>query len=156
MEPICITPKLLIFWECKGETAHVIDGPPEPGTQAGVVVLEKHDDCPPEEAEGEEDEIFLFLYPDGNIAPYASHGYYLHLLRLIVVDGFVGNVIEVGIGVCGYSVWFVDGILLAKLDSDGRFSEPGLQPREELGRNTKDPQPEMRREMMPCGVFNHS
>ncbi|GKD85207.1 hypothetical protein Tco_1356361, partial [Tanacetum coccineum] len=40
-------------------------------TQAGVLALEKHDNC--EEAEGEEGEIFLFLNPDGNITPYASH-----------------------------------------------------------------------------------
>ncbi|GJY22500.1 hypothetical protein Tco_0396158 [Tanacetum coccineum] len=43
----------------------------EEGTQAGVLALEKHDNC--EEAEGEEGEIFLFLNPDGNVAPYASH-----------------------------------------------------------------------------------
>lgn len=43
-------------------------GPPEPGTQVGVV-LEKHDNGASEEAEGEEDEIFLFLCADGNSAP---------------------------------------------------------------------------------------
>ncbi|GKA24868.1 hypothetical protein Tco_0710901 [Tanacetum coccineum] len=67
-----------------------IQGPPEPGTQAGVVVLEKHDDCPPKEVEGEEDEIFLFLYPDGYIAPYASHGRWI-CWDVIEVDKVAGT-----------------------------------------------------------------
>nr|GEU87581.1 hypothetical protein [Tanacetum cinerariifolium] len=46
-------------------------GLPELGTQAGVLALEKHDNC--EGSEGKEGEIFLFLNPDGNIIPYASH-----------------------------------------------------------------------------------
>ncbi|GKB55860.1 hypothetical protein Tco_0912046 [Tanacetum coccineum] len=64
-----------VVWEEKPQGSMMkkccLWGPPELGTQAGVLVVEKHDNC--EEAEGEEGEIFLFLNPDGNIAPYASH-----------------------------------------------------------------------------------